>query len=144
MKVATGAVVGRLVVEQLGARLLMKRGAGWVVMGPLALGVVTGLSSSVEAMVDLGVGFVAVSLGVTLLMAPALYLMLTLSDAAISLNTLGCMLTNALRAAGQVHLGLTSAALFLVMTTPTLRVEIPVANSIFCHRNWGRHLAFVV
>jgi len=85
--------------------------------GPLALGATLGVPLGMKKMLADSVMLPALVLGLTVMMAPALYIGMTLVGAAPPASRVGAGVVRALRASGVVMAGLAPALAFLLSTT---------------------------
>ncbi len=93
-------------------------GDGWpIVAGPIALGLTLGFGWGVQAMLFHALLLLALVVGLTLALSPALYIGLSLSGAAPPASEVATAVGRALRTAGLVLVGLAPATLFLVAST---------------------------
>lgn len=98
------------------------RTAGLALGGPALLGLALGMPFGLRALlVEAGL-MVAIVVGLTVLMLPALYIATTLMGTAPSAQRMGAASIAALRSGGTLLLGLTPASLFLIATSQTALV----------------------
>lgn len=85
-------------------------------LGPVALGCALGLGSGPTVMLQRSLGLLALVVGLTGALAPALYIGLSMADGSVPAQRLKRALGRALSATGVAMAGLTPATLFLVST----------------------------
>ncbi len=85
--------------------------------GPLVLGATLGIPSGVSRVMKEALMLPGLTLGLTLMMAPALYIGMSLAGAAPPASQVGASFARALRACGTVMAGVAPATAFLLATT---------------------------
>jgi len=102
----------------------------YTIGGPVLLGAVIGLPFGAQTMLYQAVSLPAVLLGITLLMAPALYIGLTLVGVAPPARRVVAALLEGLRVCGVVFVGLCPATAFILATATTATPALLLGTAV--------------